>query len=105
MAKGIKKMLLCEEVLITVNLLGLSQEIDFETKQATGNVKLDVGFRNDSGKYITRIIKVNNSTVSEYTPYLDEKINLRLQRVTFSAYLSNNRAALSIKAEKATVEE
>ena len=49
--------------------------------------------------------KVNNSTVSEYTPYLDEKMNLRLQRVTFSAYLSNNRAALSIKAEKATVEE
>lgn len=98
-------MISCEEVVVTVTLLGLSQELDFETKQATGNVKLDVGFRNDTGKYITRVIKVNNSTVSEYTSYLDEKVNLRLQNVTFSAYLSNNRAALSIKAEKATVEE
>ena len=47
-------MISCEEVVVTVTLLGLSQELDFETKQATGNVKLDVGFRNDTGKYITR---------------------------------------------------
>lgn len=94
----------CQEILVTVSLLGVSPEIDFETKQATGNIKIDAGFRNSSGKHITRTIKIANSTVSEYSTYLDEKVNLRLERVTFSPYLSNGRAALSIKAESATVE-
>ncbi len=58
----------CEEVVVTVT-------IRFESRtrlKRTGNWKrkLDVGFRNDTGKYITRVIKVNNSTVSEYTSYL-----------------------------------
>lgn len=95
----------CKEILVTVSILGVSPEIDFETKSATGNVKIDVGFRNPSGKHITRTIKIANSTVSEYSTYLDEKITLRLEEVTFSPYLSNGRATLSIKAEKASVEE
>lgn len=95
----------CQEILITVSVLGVSPEIDFETKQATGSIKIDVGFRNSSGKHITRTIKIANSNVSEYSTYLDEKINLRLERGTFSPYLSNGRAALSIKAESATVED
>ncbi|HEM6116896.1 TPA: hypothetical protein U2C09_001497 [Streptococcus suis] len=97
--------MVCQEILITVSVLGVSPEIDFETKQATGNIKIDVGFRNSSGKHITRTIKIANSDVSEYSTYLDEKINLRLEKVTFSPYLSNGRAVLSIKAESATVEE
>ncbi|MGV3294125.1 hypothetical protein [Streptococcus pluranimalium] len=103
MAKG--NYMVCQEILITVSVLGVSPEIDFETKQATGNIKIDVGFRNSSGKHITRTIKIANSDVSEYSTYLDEKINLRLEKVTFSPYLSNGRAVLSIKAESATVEE
>ena len=70
----------CQEILVTVSVLGVSPEIDFETKQATGNIKIDAGFRNSSGKHITRTIKIANSTVSEYSTYLDEKVNLRLER-------------------------
>ena len=95
----------CEEVLLVVSILGVSPEIDFETKQATGNIKVDVGFRNSTEKYITRVIKIMNSTTDDLVSYLDEKITLRLEGVTFSPYLSNSRAALSIKAEKATIEE
>lgn len=47
----------CEEVLMVVSILGVSPEIDFETKQATGNIKVDVGFRHSTGKYITRVNK------------------------------------------------
>lgn len=46
-----------------------------------------------------------NSTTDDLVSYLDEKITLRLEGVTFSPYLSNSRATLSIKAEKATIEE
>ncbi|MGT2774579.1 hypothetical protein ACVRZG_00635 [Streptococcus hyovaginalis] len=94
----------CNEVLIAVSILGVSPEIDFETKQATGNIKLDVGFRNANGKHITRTIKIANTSVSEFSTYLDEKVTLRLEEVTFSPYLYNGRAALSIKAESATIE-
>lgn len=103
MAKGLY--MFCKEALISVSILGVSPETDFETKQVTGNVKIDVGFRNSSGKHITRTIKVANASVSDYSSYLDEKVTLRLEDVTFSPYLSNGRASLSIKAESATIEE
>lgn len=96
--------MVCQEILITVSVLGVSPEIDFETKQATGNIKLDVGFRNSNGKHITRMIKIANTSVSEFSKYLDEKVTLRLEDVTFSSYLLNGRAALSIKADNAIVE-
>ncbi|WP_367783275.1 hypothetical protein AB1395_09435 [Streptococcus pluranimalium] len=94
----------CKEVLMIVTVLGVSSEIDFETKMATGNVKIDAGFRNSTGKHITRTIKIANTTVTEFSKYLDEKVTLRLEDVTFSSYQFNGRAALSIKADNAVVE-
>ncbi len=76
----------------------MSQELDFETKQATGDVKnWTLVFRDDTGRSILLSHKkLTTRQFQEYTSYLDKKINLRLQNVTFSTYLSNNRAALHL---------
>ncbi|HGC8952346.1 TPA: hypothetical protein ACG5KU_001324 [Streptococcus agalactiae] len=88
---------------IRAMVMGLSDFIDYETKEKIG-VTLDIGYRNQNGKFQTQNVKILGASLNDFSEYLDTIATITLADVTIVSYLNNNRAALSIKAQSATVE-
>ena len=96
--------MLIEELIIRGMLMGVSHLTDYNSKENIG-VKLDLGSRNDSGRFITQSIKVMGAKTSDFIQSLDEVVSIQLQNITISCYMAGNRPALSIKASIATILE
>ncbi|HFI0238485.1 TPA: hypothetical protein ACGPBH_001571 [Streptococcus suis] len=91
-----------EAVKLRGMLMGVASAIDFETKAVVG-VQLDVGYRTDSGRFMTNNIKIMGAKQADFATFLDEVVEIQLENVTITSYLQSNRAMLSIKAQKATI--
>ncbi|CYV15364.1 Uncharacterised protein [Streptococcus suis] len=87
---------------ITGNLVGVATATDFQSKSVVG-IQLDLGRRNDSGKFVIDTVKILGGKQSDFINYLDEVVELQLEDVTISTYTRANQAFLSIKAQKATI--
>ncbi|HFH9839487.1 TPA: hypothetical protein ACGONB_001083 [Streptococcus suis] len=87
---------------ITGNLVGVAIATDFQSKSVVG-IQLDLGRRNDSGKFVIDTIKILGGKQSDFTNFLDEVVEIQLEDVTITSYIRANQAFLSIKAQKATV--
>ncbi|WP_024412590.1 hypothetical protein [Streptococcus suis] len=83
-------------------LMGVASATDFETKAVVG-VQLDVGYRTETGRFMTNNIKVLGAKQADFATFLDEVVDIQLEGVTVTSYLQSNRAMLSIKAQKATI--
>ncbi|WP_170238819.1 hypothetical protein [Streptococcus suis] len=83
-------------------LVGVATATDFQSKSVVG-IQIDLGRRNDSGKFVIDTIKVLGGKQSDFINYLDEVVELQLEDVTIASYTRANQAFLSIKAQKATV--
>ncbi|HEL2308972.1 TPA: hypothetical protein TZM86_000759 [Streptococcus suis] len=83
-------------------LMGVASATDFESKAVIG-VQLDVGYRTDSGRFMTNNIKIMGAKQTDFTNFLDEVVEIQLENVTITSYLQSNRAMLSIKAQKDTI--
>ncbi|HFI0119676.1 TPA: hypothetical protein ACGPB3_000811 [Streptococcus suis] len=83
-------------------LVGVAPATDFESKAVIG-VQLDVGYRTETGRFMTNNIKIIGAKQADFTTFLDEVVEIQLENVTITSYLQSNRAMLSIKAQKATV--
>ncbi|HEM4323941.1 hypothetical protein [Streptococcus suis] len=91
-----------EAVKLRGMLMGVASATDFETKAVIG-VQLDVGYRAESGRFMTNNIKVLGAKQDDFTTFLDEVVEIQLENVSITSYLKSNRAMLSIKAQKATI--
>ncbi|HEM5204769.1 hypothetical protein [Streptococcus sp. A22] len=91
-----------EAVKIRGMLMGVASATDFETKAVLG-VQLDIGYRAESGRFMTNNIKIMGANQADFTTFLDEVVEIQLENVTITSYLQSNRAMLSIKAQKATI--
>ncbi|HEM3472510.1 TPA: hypothetical protein U1B27_001238 [Streptococcus suis] len=91
-----------EAVKLRGMLMGVASAIDFETKAVVG-AQLDLGYRTESGRFMTNNIKIMGAKQADFTSFLDEVVEIQLENVSITSYLQSNRAMLSIKAQKATV--
>ncbi len=91
-----------EAVKLRGMLMGVASAIDFETKAVVG-AQLDIGYRTETGRFMTNNIKVLGAKQDDFTTFLDEIVEIQLENATITSYLQSNRAMLSIKAQKATI--
>lgn len=66
-------------------------------------VQLDIGYRTETGRFMTNNIKILGAKQADFTNCLDEVVEIQLENVTVTSYLRANQAFLSIKAQKATI--
>ncbi|WP_024419548.1 hypothetical protein [Streptococcus suis] len=85
-------------------LLGASRIKNYETGQETGQTQLSIGVRTPDGRFNQTNIKADMVNISDFTTLFDEKVEITLENVSINAYVSGNRAALSVKAKSAFIE-
>ncbi|HFI0109489.1 TPA: hypothetical protein ACGO21_001041 [Streptococcus suis] len=85
-------------------LLGANRIKNYETGQETGQTQFSVGVRTPDGRFNQTNIKADTVNVSDFASLFDEKVEIILENVSINAYISGNRAALSVKAKSAFIE-
>lgn len=85
-------------------LLGVSEDKDYNTGTVIG-VRIDLGVRDETGRFRQQSYKIRGAAVGQFTAYMDDVVTLKLTNVSINSYMAANRPAISIKADNAEIDE
>lgn len=85
-------------------IVGVSEDKDYNTGTVIG-VRIDVGSRDENGRFQQQSYKIRGAVVNQFTHYIDEVVTLKLTNVSINSYMAGNRPAISIKADNAEIDE